>query len=126
MSENEMSQQQRDAAVIAKYREWLPEYEAGLGSDWMPETDERMGELFEFIDEGSGEIIDAALRTIDRLTAINAEYAALATEYQNSDMGENELAERICGIRDRAALASASDGAGTDAGAPAGDADGGR
>jgi hypothetical protein len=65
-------------------------------------------------------IAGQALDTIDRLRAINAEYAALATEYQNSDMGENELAGRICAIRDRNALAAPADGS-ADADADAAD-----
>lgn len=90
MSENEMSQQERDAAEVQRMRDGLATFGA-----FAPEYY-----------RAAIHTIDRQAAEIDRLRAINAEYAALATEYQNSDMGENELAERICGIRDRAALAS--------------------
>jgi hypothetical protein len=87
MNDTEMTQEQKDEAQLQHMRKQIANFGA-----FAPEA------------------MHAAIRTIDALRAINAEYAALATEYQNSDMGENELAERICAIRDRTALAAPADG----------------
>ncbi len=99
---NDKSEREQDAAVIAKYRAWLPEYHALTEHDWTPETDERGGELYEFIVEGSEGIIAAALREIDRLTAERdgayAEYLAQLLAFRDD---ANERQRRVSEERDR-------------------------
>lgn len=64
-----MTQEQKDAADVATYRAWCAEFDAISEVDWSFANDQRLDELRDLIDDGSDKFTDAALRTIDRLTA---------------------------------------------------------
>jgi ABC-type transporter Mla subunit MlaD len=117
MSENEMSQQERDAAVIADAKAKRAEDYALTWGTAIDALDAALREITRL-----RELLDGVPEELRRL-AETIDDRATTHDLANGAQSEiDRLRNKAAALR--AALASASDGAGTAAGAPAGDADG--